>query len=76
MTLDIWARAEEEAAAKRAEPVPPRPAVPVTASDVREIPRPCSCTWKPSYATLPATWALTQADPQCRLHGNQDGEAA
>ncbi len=57
-------------------PVPAAPAAPETALGVREIPRLCACTWRPSYSTLPATWTLTQADPSCRLHGTPDGEAA
>ena len=55
---------------------PAPPALPVTASGCREIPRLCSCTWKPSYSTLPATWTLTRAEPRCKLHGTEDGKAA
>jgi hypothetical protein len=78
VTIHYWDEAAEARELREAAARPPRAplAAPETAPGVRQIPRLCACTWKPSYATLPATWTLTKADPSCRLHGTGDGEAA
>jgi hypothetical protein len=47
---------------------PPRPPAPAV-SGVRSIPRPCSCTWKPHFSTIPAAWTLTETDRFCPVHG-------
>jgi hypothetical protein len=45
-----------------------------TAQSWRAIPQACSCTWKPDYATLPATWRLARANPACKVHENSSDE--
>jgi len=44
----------------------------LTAEGVRDIPRLCSCRWRPHYITVPAVWTLTEADPQCKVHGSDE----
>jgi hypothetical protein len=35
----------------------------------------CSrCLYRPDYSTMPATWHLVKADPECRVHGSSSDE--
>lgn len=64
----------DEVLDRKAGAAPPPRLPATTALGVREIPRMCSCTWRPDYSTLPATWTLTRPSAQCKIHG-ENGDA-
>jgi hypothetical protein len=48
----------------------------ITVRGIFEIPRLCTCDWKPPdyrYAPHRRRWKLPDPDPACRIHGETGG---
>ena len=47
---------------------------PVAVQGWKAIPTGCSCTWRPDYGTMRATWTLAGVLTTCKVHGDEDGD--